>query len=204
MNAGRRALGLALGLAWLSGCASPAGPAGPERYRLTESGERWDASGDDAVLEDLRHRYPAFFRHVFDRTQRGDLDIRPIRRDLEHVPVDRRNFDALNAVAISYFELNHRAQSAPGGPGYFDDSFRAAKLLALPWKAYGLMEDAALRDAILDFFEDAGTGAKLDAVSTAPRLARIVESLASREEDAERLERIHALTDRLDGSEPLP
>lgn len=189
---------LACLLLFVFGCGSSGSSAGPARYRLTDSGEQWHHSGSDAVQSDLEARYPAFFRHVLDPNQRGDLDIRPLRRDLEHRPVDRRNFDALNAVAVSYFELNHRAQADPGGPGYFDDSFRAAKLLALPWKAYGLVDDPSLRDAIIDFFEDAGTGTKLDAATTAPRLARIVESLAAKEDDPGRLERIEALTRRLD------
>ena len=61
------------------------------------------------------------------------------------------------------------------------DNFRAAKLLALPWQAYGRVEDGALRDAILDFFEDAGSGEKLATARTAPRLARIVASLEEKE-----------------------
>jgi len=192
-----------LALVGLVGCATPPTNGGPEHYRLTESGEQWNVAGDDRVLEDLHRRYPEFLGHVLDPMQRGDFDLRSIRRDLEHVPVDRRNFDALNAIAISYFELNHRAEADPGGPGYFDDSFRAAKLLALPWKAYGLVDDPDLRDAILDFFEDAGTGGKLDTASTAPRLARIVESLESKETDAVRLARIRSLSDRLDPSHSL-
>lgn len=196
-----RSLRTALAVIFLAGalaCAGGRAPQGPARYRLTDSGEQWVTSGDDAVMDDVRQRYPDFFQHVLDPDRRGDIDIRPMRRDLEHEPVDRRNYDALNAVAISYFELNHRAQSDPGGPGYFDDSFRAAKLLALPWKAYSEVPDPGLRNAILDFFEDAGTGEKLDAASTAPRLARIVESLARKEDDPERLERIASLTERLD------
>jgi hypothetical protein len=193
----RLTLATLLALAPLA-CRTTAGDPGPERYRLTGSGEGWSHSGEDAVLEDLRPRYPTLFRQIFETRTRGDLDTRAVRRDLEHVPVDRRNYDALNAVAIGYFELNHRAQINPGGPGYFDDSFRAAKLLGLPWKAYGLVAEPALRDAILDFFEDAGSGEKLDSASTAPRLAAIVASLEAKEDDAGRRERIRALARSLE------
>lgn len=194
----RVAAGLALAACLTLACATPTKDGGPARYRLSGTGEEWRGAEDDRLFADLHRRYPAFFRQVLDPAQRGDLDLRPVRRDLEHLPVDRRNFDALNAVAISYFELNHRAEADPGGPGYFDNSFRAAKLLAVPWKAYGLVEHAELRDAILDFFEDAGTGGKLDTATTAPRLARIVGSLESKETDGVRRERIRGLTLRLD------
>ena len=189
----------ALGLA---ACATPAAETGPARYRLAHSGDEWSVVGEDRVFEDLRPRYPILFRQVLDPSTRADLDIRGVRRDLEHVPVDRRNFDALNAVAISYFELNHRAQIDPGGPGYFDNSFRAAKLLGLPWKAYGLVADPALRDAILDFFEDAGSGEKLETANTAPRLARIVASLEAKESDPGRRERIRSLALALEAAPP--
>ncbi len=168
------------------------------RYRLGESGEGWTTSGADPVLDDLWPRYSDFYGRLFDTEYRGDYDLRPLRRDLEHVPPDQRNFDALNTVAIAYFELNHRAQQLRGGTGYFDSSYRAAKLLSLPWKAYGLVETPALREAILDFFADAASGEKLDSRSTAPRLARIVASLESKENDDERLERIRALVEQLE------
>jgi len=198
--AGSWALVAAFTAALLTACATPTANTGPGRYRLTHSGERWSEAGDDPVLDDLRPRYPVLLGQVFDASTRGDFDTRSVRRDLEHVPVDRRNFDALNAVAISYFELNHRAQADPGGAGYFDNSFRAAKLLGVPWKAYGLMADAALRDAILDFFEDAGSGEKLDTATTAPRLARIVASLEAKEADPGRRARIEGLVRSLEAA----
>lgn len=194
----RIAAGVALVCSLAVACSTPTATTGAARYRLAGTGETWRGAEDDQLFADLHRRYPAFFRQVLDPNQRGDLDIRPIRRDLEHSPVDRRNFDALNAVALSYFELNHRAETDPGGSGYFDDSFRAAKLLAIPWKAYGIVDHPELRDAILDFFEDAGTGGKLDTATTAPRLARIVGSLESKEADGTRRERIRDLTARLD------
>ena len=188
----------------LAACSGPAGPAGPERYRLTGSGEGWSVSAEDAVLEDLRPRYPVLLRQVFDPSLRGDFDLRAVRRDLEHVPVDRRNFDALNAVAIGYFELNQRAETHPGEPGYFDDSFRAAKLLAVPWRAYGEVADPALRDAIVDFFEDAGHGGKRNTASTAARLGPIVASLEAKEDDPVRRARIRDLARSLEAAPPEP
>jgi hypothetical protein len=185
-----------------AGCTAPAGPTGPGRYRLAHSGEGWTGSSEDAVLDDLRPRYPTLFRQVFDPSMRGDFDLRAVRRDLEHAPVDRRNFDALNAVAIAYFEVNHRAQINPGGPGYFDDSFRAAKLLAVPWRAYGEVADPALRDAIVDFFEDAASGEKLETAGTAARLGPIVASLEAKEDDPKRRVRIRALARRLQATSP--
>jgi len=195
---------VALATLALSACAGPTGPAGPEQYRLTESGEGWSASADDEVLEDLRPRYPVLLRQVFDPNLRGDLDLRAVRRDLEHVPVDRRNFDALNAVAIGYFELNQRAETNPGEPGYFDDSFRAAKLLAVPWRAYGEVADPTLRDAIVDFFEDAGRGEKRHTAATAARLGPIVASLEAKEDDPVRRARIRELARSLASAPPEP
>jgi hypothetical protein len=108
--------------------------------------------------------------------------------------VDRRNFDALNSVAVAYFELNYRAEADRGGGSYLGASFRTAHLLAVPWRAYSEIEDPALRDAILDFFEDAGSGEKLGTASTTSRLASIVASLEQKEPDPARRERIQRLT----------
>ncbi len=167
----------------------------PERYRLAHSGSHWDVVGSDRVFDDLHPRYIEFFALILDPAKTGEPDVRPLRDDLEHTPVDRRNFDALNAVAIAYFETNYRAEEGRGeGLTYLGLSQRAAKLLAVPWRAYGETESASLRDAILDFFEDAGSGEKLHSAATAPRLARIVESLEKKEADPVRRERIRALT----------
>jgi hypothetical protein len=172
----------------VSGGAAPIGS--PARYRLAGSGSHWDVAGEDRVVEDLLPRYPDFFAVVLDPNESREPDLRPLRDDLERAEVDRRNFDALNAVAIAYFELNYRAESGRGGDRYFADSFRAAKLLAVPWRAYGVIHDASLRDAILDFFEDAATGEKLLARATAGRVAEIVASLESKESDPVRRARI--------------
>jgi hypothetical protein len=177
-------------------CAS--NPVDPNRYRLEDSGHGWYRSGDDEVLLDLEDRYPEFLPVVLDPTKAHDLDTRRVRDDLESQDAGRERFDALNAVAIAYYELNSRAQRGlldeSGGATYLADSFRAAKLLAVPWRAYGEVQDPLLRDAILDFFEDVATGDKQDARATAPRLARTVASLAKKESDPERLARIRRLT----------
>lgn len=180
------------------GCVSAADPS---RYRLTGSAD-WRASGSDPVLEELRPRYAAFFDVVLDATQTQDLHLLPLRDDLERDPTDRHAYDALNAVAVAYFELNARAEGDRGGDHYLADSFRAAKLLAVPWRAYGEIEDPALRVAILEFFEDAASDVKPHAATTSPRLTRIVASLEPKEADAARLARIRALVARLEAREP--
>lgn len=180
-------------------CAAPP----PTGYRLAHSGEHWDESGNQAIFERLQALYPEYFAVILDAERTQEPDLRPIRRDIEHTPVDARNFDALHAVAIGYFELNYRAESDPGGPTYFPDSFRSAKLLAVPWRAYGLVPDDVLRDAILEFFEDAGSGEKLATSRTAARLARIVGSLAPKEPDPARRARIEHLEASLASVPPL-
>lgn len=169
----------------------------PDRYRLAGSGAHWDVVGADRVVEDLVPRYPVLFEVILDPEETREPDLRPLRDDLERSPVDRRSFDALNAIAVAYFELNYRAQSDRGGSRYLADSFRAAKLLAVPWRAYGEISDPALRDAILDFFEDAATGEKLAARETAGRLVSIIESLERKEPDPERRERMRRVRARI-------
>jgi len=197
---GRRAALAALALLVSASCAGP--PPSPERYRLTGSGTHWDRVGSDRVFEDVAPRYPEFFAVVLDPGNTNEPDLIPLRDDLESRPVDRRNYDALNAVAIAYFELNYRAQAERGGSRYLVHSFRATKLLAVPWRAYGLIDEPRLRDAILDFFEDAATSEKLRAHETAGRLARVVESLERKERDPRRLARIRALVARIRAEAP--
>lgn len=183
---------LGLGIA----CAStpPAAPTGPARYRLAHSGTHWDVVGEDRVLEDVLGLYPEFFAVVLDPQQTRMPNMLSLREDLEREPVDRRNFDALNAVAIGYFEINYRAESQrEDGLVYIAQSQRAAKLLALPWRGYGETSDAALRTAILDFFEDTVTGQKLSANATAARVGPIVASLERKELDPLRVARIRAI-----------
>jgi hypothetical protein len=169
----------------------------PWSYRLAGGGDHWTGGADDPLLLSLSERYPEFFQVILDPSQTREPDLRPLRDDLEREPVDPRNYDALNAVAMGYFELNWRAAQSPGGSTYFADSFRAAKLLSLPWRAYGLVDDGHLRDAILDFFEDAASGEKPGTAATAPRLAGIVASLEAKEQHAGRRVRIQALAEEL-------
>jgi len=196
-----RALGIVL-LCAAGACSSSTPPripfsdASPTRYRLAGSGTHWDAAGEDRVVDDLLPRYPGFFAVILDPDQSREPDLRPLRDDLERPNADRSSFDALNAIAVAYFELNYRAESDRGGDRYFADSFRAAKLLAVPWRAYGSIRDPALRDAILDFFEDAATGEKLMARATAGRVAEIVASLEPKEPDPGRRERIRVIASR--------
>lgn len=168
-----------------------------ERYRLAHGGTHWDESGRDRIVEDLLPRYPEFFAVILDPSDTREPDLRELRDDLERDAADRRSFDALNAIAVGYFELNYRAQSDRGGSRYLADSFRAAKLLAVPWRAYGEVEDPRVRDAILDFFEDAATGEKLSARETAGRIRPIVAALESKESDLERQRRIQLLLRRM-------
>jgi hypothetical protein len=183
-------------LSLLAACAGTGEPLG---YRLANSGTHWDVQGSDRVFEDLRSRYPDYFEVVLDPARSYEPPVLQLRDDLERKEVDRRNFDALNALAIGYFELNYRSESAREGAGLemLTAGFRAAHLLAVPWRAYGETNDPRLRDAILDFYEDAGTGNKLGTAATAGRLVRIVGSLAAKEPDAARRRRIETLTDRI-------
>jgi hypothetical protein len=199
----RRSLGIASIVALAIGCATPA--AGPERYRLNDASTYWDVVEDDAVLEDLRPRYPEYFEVILDPSKQRLPNLIVLRDDLERVPVDRRNFDALNALAIGYFEINHRAEAQRGeSMGYLWGSQRSAQLLAVPWRGYGETDDAALRNAILDFFEDAGTGNKLSSAGTSGRVAPIVESLAKKEQDPQRLARIDQIVRDITARQPTP
>jgi len=186
---------LAIGAALVACAGSP----DPHHYRLMHSGTHWDTKGSDRVFDDVSPRYPEFFEVILDPAKTREADTRRLRDDLERRPVDRRNFDALNAVAIAYFEINYRAESERGeGMAYLARSQQSAKLLAIPWRAYSEVNDPLLRDAILDFFEDAGSGEKLGTAATAPRLTRVVSSLEGKEDDPDRKARIRALAAKLE------
>ena len=178
----------------------------PLRYRLADSGTHWDVVGHDRVLDDLLPRYRDYFAVVLDPGRGDEPPVRRLRDNLERRPVDRRNYDALNALAIGYFELNYRSEAARKAAemAFLSGGFRSAHLLAIPWRAYGEIQDPHLRDAILDFYEDAGTGAKLGASATAGRLAPIVRSLAAKEPDSRRRGRIEALAARLEAPPSPP
>jgi hypothetical protein len=179
---------------WLLAALACANASAPRGYRFADSGSHW-TGGDAPGIDDLMERYPVYFALILDPANTQDPDLRALHHDIERVPVDRFNFGALNAIAVGYFELNYRAGLQ--GSTYFADNFRAAKLLAVPWKAYGMTHDPGLRDAILDFFEDAGSGQKVGTAATAPRLARIVASLEAKESDPDRRTRIQHLAESL-------
>ena len=197
-------LALFASLVSAAACATTDRPD-PMRYRLAHSGTHWDRVGDDPVLDDLLPRYPEFFAVILDPSRSDDPDLGPLRDDLERSPVDRRNYDALNAVAVGYFEVNYRGERVRelGSLRFMAEGFRAAHLAAVPWRAYGEIDEGALRDAILDFFEDAATGEKLGTRATAGRLAGLVASLERKEPDLERARRIRALTARLRAAEQV-
>lgn len=197
MGHASRTLGAVLVVVLGAGCADRGSPQGPARYRLSGSGSHWDRNGDDRVFEDLEPRYRDYFAAVLDLSGSRRLDLRPLRDDLERRPVDRRNYDALNAVAIGYFELNYRAEQYREDFAYFSRSTTVAHLLAVPWRAYREIDDGELREAVLAFFEDAASGEKLGTRRTAPRLESVVASLAESEPDAARRARIDALSTRL-------
>ena len=204
-RASRAASGPVFGIALAVVACAGATASDPLSYRLGGSGAHWDEVAGERVVDALVVRYPDYFDVILDPGNTREPDLRPLRDHLEKRPVDAANYDALNALAIGYLELNYRASAAPGGPTYFADSFRAAKLLAVPWRAYGEIDDGCLRNAILDFFEDAGTGGKLGTAATAPRLARIVASLEKKEDNAARSARIRGLSAQLRalaGAEP--
>ena len=199
-------------LVWLIASLLPAcaslldTPPDPMRYRLKDSGTHWDVVGTDRVLDDVGPRYPEFFAIILDPARRDESDLGPLRDDLERSPVDRRNYDALNAIAIAYFEINFRGEQVRelGSLAFMSEGFRAAHLAAVPWRAYGLVEADALRDAILDFFEDATLGEKLGARATSGRLTGLVASFESKETNASRLSRIRSLLREIERMDPAP
>ena len=202
LRAGSRLMGLAVAAsATIAGCQPgdagiQTGPAA-DRYRLAGSGTHWDEVAGERIVEALRVRYPAFFDIVLEPSETREPDLRALRDDLERQPTSPANYDALHAIAVGYFELNYRAQSDRGGSRFFADSFRAAQLLAVPWRAYAEIGDPRLRDAILDFFEDAGTGENLLARETAGRIEPVVASLEAKESDPERCRRIEGVRRRI-------
>lgn len=204
-NVARCLRALAALLALVLGCASP--PLEPTRYRLGASGSQWKVAGEDRVFDDLAPRYPDYFEVLIDPSRSEDPPTGALRDDLEKRPVDRANYDALNAIAIGYYEMNHRGEMAreAGDVAFISAGFRAAKLVAVPWRAYMEIEDEALRRAIIEFFEDVATGEKSGSARTMGRLAGIVESLAPREPDPVLRARLERLAEYLLASiPPLP
>ncbi len=186
-------------LAIMALACSAASPPSPECYRLRESTV---AVTIEEIPADLRERYPEFFAVVMDPSNFSDPDLLTLRDDLEREPISRTNYDSLNSIALAYFAVNLRAETERGGENYLRNSFRAAKLIAVPWRAYGTTPNPSLRSAILDFFEDIASGAKRQSRRTAARVGRIVSSLEKEEEDPERRARIADLARRLSAQRP--
>jgi cellulose biosynthesis protein BcsQ len=173
-------------------------PTGGLGYVLAGSGAHWEVSDGKRVLAELRARYRDFFELILDPVSNRVPDLKALSADLERHPVDRRNFDAVNAIAIGFFEISYRAEAQKGsGLHYMGQSFRAARVASVLWRAYGESRDDRLRDAIIDFFEDAASGQKVGSCTTARTLAQMVASIQRREHDPVRSARLkraaHAL-----------
>jgi hypothetical protein len=177
------------------------------RYRLAASDGSWPREPHDPAARDIMERYPAYFEAILDPARSDEPPLRDLRDDLEARPVDRHNYDALNAVAIGYFEMNWRGEQAraTGDIAFLSAGFRSAHLAAIPWRAYEGIDDPALRDAILDFFDDVSRGEKQGSARTRGRLADVVGSLEAKETDPARRARIAEIEGRMQASlEPLP
>jgi hypothetical protein len=166
-------------------------PVDGRGYRLADSGAHWEAAEGRRLLEELRGRYREYFDLILDPVSHRVPDLQPLAEDLERAPVDRRNFDALNAIAIGFFEISYRAEAQRGsGLHYMGQSFRAARVAAVLWRAYAECGDPELRDGIIAFFEDAASGEKVGSCTTARTLAQMVASLQRQEHDSVRSARL--------------
>jgi len=179
--------------------------ANPLAYQLAGTSSHWELAEGKRLLVELRARYPKFFELIFDPVTNRVPELEELRQDLERHPADRQNFDALNAIAIGFFEISYRAEAQKGsGLHYMGQSFRAARVAAVLWRAYGETRDERLRDAIIDFFEDAASGQKLGARTTARTLAQMVASIQRQEPDPVRAARLQRASQALrrGGAEP--
>ncbi len=190
---------LALGA---SACASAGRSAGDGDLAYPFAGLS-SVRGTDAAAE-ARSAYPVVFQVVDDPAQTEEVDARPLRRDLSHVPVDGRSYRALRAIAVAFFELHARAERRRGEGLYFVYSFQATKVIAIPWRLYGEIPDVGLRSVILDFYEDVMFGAKPGLGPVRGRYTRMVADLARKESDAALLARIEELVDRARALTPEP
>jgi hypothetical protein len=162
-----------------------------QAYRLVDSGSHWEVADGRSLLGELKQRYRDYFELIFDPVTNRVPELKDLRADLERHPTDRRSFDALNAIAIGFFEISYRAEAQKGsGLHYMGQSFRAARVASVLWRAYAETRDDRLRDAIIDFFEDAANGQKLGARTTARTLAQMVASIQRQEKDPVRAARL--------------
>jgi hypothetical protein len=173
-------------------------PASGLGYRLAGSSSHWEVSESRRALADLEQRYPSFFELIRDPVTNRVPELKDLQADLERHPTDRHAFDALNAIAIGFFEISYRAEAQRGsGMHYMGQSFRAARVVAVLWRAYGETRDARLRDAIIDFFEDVARGEKIGARTTARTIAQMVTSMGRQEQDAGRAARLQRVAQQL-------
>ena len=179
---------LAAGLC-LAACSETSDPLS---YQLSHSGDHWDAVPGRDFIPELEQRYPEYFQVILDPSDTREPDLRLLRDDLERNPSDARSYDALHALAVGYFELNYRANARPGGPTYLSDNFRAAKLVAVPWRAYG-QKSTTPRCATPSSISSRTRGSARSWAprQTAPRLARVVASSGVEGETGHRASRAH-------------
>ncbi len=160
------------------------------RYRL---GDGAFDSDDETLFRELEPRYREFFVAALDTSGRHEPALGTLRADLERDPVDRRCFDSLNALALAYFRM-HAARLKPASRlGSLRLSLRSAKVCTELPGVYDKTADPRLRDAILDFFEDAARRERTRPRTTPQRLAPLVESLGHGESDQQRIARIRSL-----------
>jgi cellulose biosynthesis protein BcsQ len=173
-------------------------------YRLAVRGVQLQEDGQ-RLLDQLKTRYREFFAMILDPITNCVPDMKELQADLERHPVDQHNFDAINAIALGFFEISYRAEAQKGsGMHYMGQSFRAARVAAVLWRAYGEVGDERLRNAIIDFFEDAARGEKLGARTTARTLAQMVASIERHEQDPARAARLQRASHALRrGGEPV-
>jgi hypothetical protein len=178
----------------LAACQAGPGPAvsAPELgYRFREV--RKPAQSAEAAR--LSARYPELFAVLERGYGTEDADVRVVRADLVRDPSDASSYDALNSVAVVFFELHRRAERsrAGNGLGFLGSSFRATKVMAVPWRAYGDVKDTRLRSSIVDFFEDLLLGNKAGMRASRGRFTPTVESLLKWEDDPALRSRIESL-----------
>ena len=160
------------------------------RYRL---GDGTPNSDDETLFGELEPRYREFFVAALDPAGRCEPVHETLRADLEREPVDRRCFDSLNALALAYFRMHAARLNPESRLGSLRLSLRSAKVCAELPGVYDKTADSRLRDAILDFFEDAARRERTSPRTASRRLAPLVESLGREESDPARIARIRSL-----------
>jgi hypothetical protein len=186
ISAGLCALGLAA-------CqSSPDVSAAPELgYRFRDVRKPVQTAEGERLLA----KYPEFFAVLDVDYPAAEADVRVVRADLVQEPTDMSSYDALNAVAVVFFELHRRAERSRGNgaTSFLGTNFRATKVMAVPWRAYGGVKDPALRSSILDFYEDLLLGNKSGVRAARGRFTTTVESLLKWETDPGMRARIESL-----------